>query len=694
MQGVLRGGWTFMLRMSEEYKEKMTAYRKMDLAEIILLEEDDFTSIVDLYDQAVYIRDYKKYLETVQEQAKRMSNSSLFAKDKTSYVYRNIQKTAKDFESLQEIKVEFGSDRALEAWLSFKTADVFHLLVILIFVLSFLEDRRNGFYALVRSTKNGRTVITGVRAGILLGVSAVYTVLLYAVPLAIGFLIYGGMNDLGRSVQSIVFFKTCSFHVTVLGWICLFLIVKTVSAFFMGVFFWFILSFLSQVQIAWVVILGILGVEYLAKTLIAPQMAIGFLRFVNIYSFISPTELLSVYQNINLFGLPVSSLKFMAWLWAVLFAAMIAGLICVQIRRYPFGNKNILEGAMRVLRRFFDFFRSRFSIGLTEAYKLLVLGGTILYLALGVFLGLRMRLEGWHYVPGSDGNANEMIKAEYRKNILGPFDEEKVDFLARARARLEDDPSVSVNYREGLELLEKEIEDARIRAKERAYEFWIVDDVPINNHFGPKVWDLTRQNAFVVLVLIILCSSQVFVIERREGMEKLLRTAKKGRVSVFWRKYAVLAFMALTLWAAFYGREWQQLIRECGKETLAASINNYSLFAGFPLSIRLGTFLILLNAIRIIALFMAACITMWFSMHSDSWEKAALFSAATLLIPAALYFFGQNWAGYVSLLPFVNGGEVLIGDSGSLSLMRMMLGWLAVTILLTSRIYRDWTKTR
>ena len=141
MQGVLRGGWTLLQETSEEYKNKMAAYDGMDPAEIAQQEEMYYSSRVDLRDQAAHVRDYEQYLKMVQAQAERMSSSLLFSKDKNSFTYRNILKTAKDFENLHGVSVEFGSDRAVESWLQFKTADVFHLLAILIFVLAFLEER-------------------------------------------------------------------------------------------------------------------------------------------------------------------------------------------------------------------------------------------------------------------------------------------------------------------------------------------------------------------------------------------------------------------------------------------------------------------------------------------------------------------------------------------------------------------------
>ena len=687
MGGNLRIGWQTMMQRSQLYREKIERYRDADLSDVIREEEQQRFSYVSLYEQAVHVRDYEAYLKNVQVQAERMSRSSVFGGDKNSFVYRNIQKTAKDFLSLEGRTAEFGSDLAVEQWISFGRADVFHLLVILLFVLSFLEDKRLKLSALVRATPDGRKALTFSRVGILFGVSALFTLLFYGLPLLTSLLLYGGAEDLGRSVQSLVSFKTCTLSVSIRGWIVLFLAVKAVCGFFLGLFFWFVLSFLNHMQLAWLVIIGIVAVEYALKTLIAPQMAVGFLRYINLFSYISPTELLSRYQNMNFFGQPVGSFSLMAWLLLILFVLFFAGLVLLQICRHPLGNRDILGRLIRGVNRALDLLRSRLPLLLAEGYKLLFLGGTLIFLALGVYAGLRLSFSGYVTVE----TEAERIRDEYVKEAKGPITEKTYEYLGLAREQLEKKPGLADMFRGGLDLLEQEIRQRVEKAAEAGYEPWVLDQTAITGFYGTRLRYLPQGNAFLVMAFLILCAAPVFAFERQGGTERLLRAAGRGRRRTFLNKYLILLLETLLLWAAVYGREWRSFVETLGAEFMKAPVQNAVLLESFPLRISLGAFEALLELLRLGAMLLVVLITAWFSRQENAWEKAVLPAAALLLIPAALVYFEQRWAGYFSLLPFVSGIDVLADSPG---LLWLLLLWLGGAVFLTRQNYRGWVRSK
>ena len=691
MGGNIRGGWELMQWVGQTYRERVESWRGLEPEEILAQAQATRYDGLGLYEQAEHVRDYEAYLKTVQEQAARMSRSSLFGGDKNSFVYRNIQKTAADFKSLEGIRAEFGSDRAVEQWIAFQTADWFHLLAVILFVLAFLEDRRRGLLALVRSTPGGRKRVTISRLAVLLGVSFVSALLFCGLPLAASFAINGGLSDLGRSIQSLQSFKTCPLHLTVGGWILLYFAVKVVCGFFVGVFFWFILSFLEHIQLAWLVIIGILGAEYMARRFIAPQMALGFLRYLNIFSYISPAELLSRYQNMNFFGWPVGSFTLMAWLLLVLFVLLTAGLMLIQTRRHPFGNRDVLGRLIRGVNRFFDFFRRRLPIGLTEAYKLLFLGGTLIFLLIGVYVGWGLKLSGSDYNPYSEPDA--MVMAQYVKEAKGPITQETWDYLERAQAQLDARPTISNQFRGGLNMLKQEVAERQQKAAEGGYEPWLMDQVTINNYYGEKVWYVSRWNALLVMFFAILCAAPVFAFEEQGGTARLLRSMSRGRSRVFLHKYLVVLLEALVLWAVVFGREWREIREALGREFLAAPAQNAAVFEALPVRISLGGALLLLNLIRLAGLLVTVLVTAWLSRQVNTWEKAVMPAAALLLMPAALLYFDQDWARVLSLLPFTGGAEAMAGFGSAGLYGFLLLPWLALGVFLTLRCRRSWVKT-
>ena len=75
---------------------------------------------------------------------------------------------------------------------------------------------------------------------------------------------------------------------------------------------------------------------------------------------------------------------------------------------------------------------------------------------------------------------------------------------------------------------------------------------------------------------------------------------------------------------------------------------------------------------------------------SNSWEKTALVSGTCFLLTALLYYFGQEWAGYMTLLPFVSGIRVMIAVSQREILPLVWLGWAAAGVLAVFMTKKRW----
>ena len=144
----------------------------MEAEEAAGMEAD--TEVTRLYAQTVHVRDYAAYLKQVQSQAERQQNSSFFGRDKNSFVYRNILKTAEDFRPLTGTGVQLGNDRAVEEWLAFEAADYCFLAVMLLAAMSFFDERKKGLEASIRCCSGGRGKLGARRCGILLFFSVLY----------------------------------------------------------------------------------------------------------------------------------------------------------------------------------------------------------------------------------------------------------------------------------------------------------------------------------------------------------------------------------------------------------------------------------------------------------------------------------------------------------------------------------------
>ena len=120
------GNFGKLLSDAQEYRTILQTYSMCTPDEIVdafpdiwLLSEHENR----LLEQAKHLKEYPDYLKRIQEQAYKMQASSLFSGDRDSFVFRNILKTAKDFEGCTADHVRLGNDRAVQNWLEFTFAD-------------------------------------------------------------------------------------------------------------------------------------------------------------------------------------------------------------------------------------------------------------------------------------------------------------------------------------------------------------------------------------------------------------------------------------------------------------------------------------------------------------------------------------------------------------------------------------------
>lgn len=687
MSGDLRLGWKWMMNYANEYRANYAQTESMTLDEITEYPNEYYgiRNGTTLRSAAVHVRDYGTYLDTVKKQAEKMSQSSIFGKNKNSFTYRNIQKTAKDFEALRGIKAEYGSNKAVETWLRFKTADALYVLVIVLVVLAFFEDRKRGLAPLVRATPRGRTHLAVSRGLILFFTSVFFAIAVYAGILAFSFYLYGGADGLDRAVQSIEGFKTCTLHLTIKQWIAVWFCVRALTGFFIGLVFWAILSFLSHMQLAWLAVIGVFGVEYAAYTLIPPQMALSVFRYVNLFSYVHPTELLSKYVNMNFFGLPVGALTLLAWIMALAGAALTAAVIILQVKRRPFGNRNILGRVIILWNRVCDFFRRRFPIPVMEGYKLIVLGGTAIFLLAAVYFGPKLAFRGYEY------REDDYVYTQYLNEAEGPVNEKTYEYIETAKRQLELNPYADGSFFSAVERLEAEVGSVVEKAEEGGYEPWLVDQTDMNNYFGSKVWPIHRWNAIVAIAFIILCAAPVFAFERQSGTDRILRATPRGRGAVFFSKYLILFIEVLFLWCVIYVPQLTKTIKFIGSDMLAAPISNIAVLSGVKLDMSLGAFLGLVFALHFVGMLITAAIVAWLSSLVNSWEKAAILCVGLLLVPAMLFYFGQEWAGLISVTSAISAVDVAARETGMLSRAVICAAWAALAVFLTVLVYKKRT---
>lgn len=667
-----------MMADPQEYRALVEEWRDSSPEKIVAMLSEQFElseNEMRLRAQAEYLLDYPGYLDRVQDQAYKMQHSSIFGADPSSYTYRNIIKTARDFENCSGTGIRLGNDRAIQDWLSFSWADWEFLAAVLLLAMSFLDERKKCLSAIVRSSPAGRGKLQFSRLLILLFYCAGMTLLLYYLPLGLSLAMEGGWEDLSRPVQSLSEFQKCTAQLTIKEFLAHFFIVKTACGFLLGVLIWFALSFLEQVQLCWMATAAGLAVEYLLNTNIPAQSILAPLRYVNVFSYVFTSRLYTEYVNINFLSYPVGKSTLLIGL-LITVAVMLSMVIAILLpKRYPFGNRDRLGKWLHLWNRAGDALRRRLGMIGFEWYKLLFLTAGGLLLILGFLLSRGLPLNS-----GAYNRLEDSVYRQYITQVQGPVTLDTFDYIAQAKAALETSEMDTPEFEAALSRLEQTVNGLPEGA-------WLVDETMFLNIYGSKSWYAQRNTALVALLILCACLSPLFSAEQNSDLRKVLHSTPRGRESLFWTKYGVALGVAALVLLMVFVQEWCTASNMLGEAVLNAPCTSIEMLMKFPGTVR--SFLAVLCISKDIALLIPMNLCVFIGVQSRGFEKALLISIISILIPATACRFGVHALQYVTPLYFLADGNLMLAGIANLSLFAVWVG-LSLVALFTAK--RNWCR--
>ena len=665
-----------MMADPQEYRALVEEWRDSSPEKIVAMLSEQFElseNEMRLRAQAEYLLDYPGYLDRVQDQAYKMQHSSIFGADPSSYTYRNIIKTAKDFSDCSSSGIRLGYDRSIQDWLAFSWADWGFLAAVLLLVMSFLDERKKGLSAIVRSCPAGRGDLQISRMLILLFYCAGMTLLLYYLPLALSLAMVGGWEDLSRPVQSLAEFQKCTAQLTIKEFLAHFFIVKTACGFLLGVLIWFALSFLEQVQLCWMATAAGLAVEYLLNTNIPAQSILAPLRYVNVFSYVFTSRLYTEYVNINFLSYPVGKSTLLIGL-LITVAVMLSMVIAILLpKRYPFGNRDRLGKWLHLWNRAGDALRRRLGMIGFEWYKLLFLTAGGLLLILGFLFSRGLPLNS-----GAYNRLEDSVYRQYITQVQGPVTLDTFDYIAQAKAALETSEMDTPEFEAALSRLEQTVNGLPEGA-------WLVDETMFLNIYGSKSWYAQRNTALVALLILCACLSPLFSAEQNSDLRKVLRSTPYGRERLFWTKYGVAFGVTVLVWLMVFVQEWRTASKILGETVLDAPCTSIGMLNEFPGTVR--TYLTVLCISKGIFLLIPMNLCVLIGVRSSGFEKALLISIISILIPATAYRFGVHALQFVTPLRFLADKNLILAGINNVSLFAVWIG-LSLAALFTAK--RNW----
>ena len=590
--------------------------------------------IQQITSQYEYLLGYEAYLDKIDADAAKLQSVSLFS-DPDSVAYQNTVKTADDFHAMDGVEISMGHDLAVTEVFADKWAD--YSLVILICVVCglFVAERKEGLWPMIYAAPAGRWKLVCKRIGILFVAAWIGTVLIVGSKILLCGWVFHGLGEWDRVLQSIPMFQNVPTPLTIAEFWLLYIAVKAMGAFWIGLVLWAVLSAISNLGLALTAAGLLIGLEF-ACTAIPSSSMFAVLRYVNVFSYVDFIPVFSRYLNISVFGNLISGSDLVLAILPVL-CLVFAGLnVLIVERKHPVSSSNrLLHWADGMLHKLDPKLPWCGEFG-----KLLVKRKGALLLAILAIVAIRMEEPPRAYVP------YDPYIQHYQSEFAGQITEHTIEALEEAL-----DNATDTGNQIGLQTV---LESAQ-NAPEGA---WILPTAPYDAIWSNNLNNYHRRTALITMLFLVLTFAPIASQERQNNMTVLLTSTSGGRERLWLRKQVVLLAVTAFVWLMVYGGELIHTVHAYGAfQCLSAPAFSLELFRNAP-SIPLGGMIALYYGAKLLVLVVVGEICYALSSRCSKNRDAILVCCAVLLIPAALAAIGSAVGELMSFLVPLSGVEL------------------------------------
>ncbi len=617
---------------------------------------------------ATRLEDYQNYLAQVQRNVQSMLLLGAM-NDENEFSGKNIKKTGEDFSGLEDVTWTQSVSLSAEKVLGDSLLDYCLLSFLLLVVVQFYGDRKNGMWALSRCYVNGRLVSTVKCCIALLLWTVIGCASLYITAYAAGTYIYGA-TDFSLPIQALDGYEGVTLKLNVLQFTLLAMAVKSLGFFFMAGFMWLVFMLLDREITAILVILAALGAEKLLYQNISYQSSVNAFKAFNIWAVTTCDDLLRVYQNLNLFGAAVSTKTAVLIFAELLLVIVYALVLTVNTRQYPrlSGEGKISAYFQKLVSKILV----RGGYGRLEQYKIWSCQKGFLFGIVFIVL-LASSISNVNISYGSrDAYRNQVLEdvsdgdLTYAKNRIAELNGELEDTIAEYEGQLEalddEDYFTKSSIQElisatntKLDVLDSLTEYVSYldEKESQGYNVAPVNDNGYQMLFTVSGKTMQRQLSFYLLFFIVVLCSGSMAYENQKNTTRLVHACEAKNYSLFRQKvrayhpFVVLAAIATSL------IEIYNINSQIGLSGIGSDIQSLEMFSGCRLHISIFYLILLIIAVKVLICRLIMMFTLWVSGRFNKMATAMAFLIIILVLPSFLVLCGLSILKPISLMEYL-----------------------------------------
>lgn len=621
----------------ENYKktapEVYDYYQELKQSNSIILKDyiekaDAVDMALKLYDESFnYVNGYSEMIDTYIAQGNAMLRTDIYS-DVSTFAHTNILKSKYDFRKLYNVDINPDNSKAISSVVSAGAyINIFILLIALVCVFRFFEDRKNGLIHIVYASKRGRGQLTLKRIGILAVVSVISTVFIYTCQFIVAFHIYGGLEFMGNSLQSSPDYATICF--THNKWIFIFMLLfLSASAVFMtALIVWFFVGLFNNITIGMGSAVIILCIFYILYIVIPDKSVFVLFKTINIWNLILPLNIVASYGNIGVGTFIID--KIYAAMIIIATVIVLFTIFCAAesirikvIRKTGFIDKLNVKASVQWQK-----IVSKFTQLLMELYKLLWIHKGIFVIAVIMIIAGKSGIKkGYMYDPDMSvalsyyKEAEGMILSDDLMQIVSKYEKEKEYWDNRLKDIISSDENneglyssedlaeansqVSL-YQIGVDEIHRNIDNLN-KLKSKGMQGTVTAPFVIEEMLGDKLYSYHKTYGFLAVIGLIFLLFGIFADERRQKMKNLIHTASLGRGKWFEVKTAAVLITTVILWAVVFIPEFINVTGRYGAWGKSVIAQDYPILSDIPIEMSLNTYLICEILWKLIMLFSLA----------------------------------------------------------------------------------------
>ncbi len=599
---------------------------------------------------------------------------------------KNIDRTVADYAKLKEVQLEIVNDKPLVAVLEF---DLIHYIicVLSIFVVfGFIEERKRGLWNVIYSTSNGRHILALNRAITLAIAVIVSTVVMYTLLFGLSFIIYGGLEDIFCSVQSIEKFKNFIFPLSQFSFLLLYISINIMTQLAIAFLFWFVMTLIQNRNIA----LGVTAIIFVAEfgfyKLLPIQSNFAVIKCLNVFYLLDPTEAIIKYYNLNVFSLLINLYRMIiiSSITAILLFSVIT--IIISGNKYPQKTPSKLESLLHnvfsKISTLYWVIVEKLTITSIELYKIIIIQkGWIVLLTFVYVLSVSVNTNEL-YFSGADSIVNSfyenysgLITDETRKYVSDL--ENEIMIINRELEKAHDDYiNGNITYdeyikfvlksdaydskREALGTIQAHIDYATMN-KANEIDAWLVNPNGYNELLNTAGFSRQQNYAMLSVFCIIIIISGLFSFEKRSLMNNTIMSTYNGRQYLFYKKIKCATILTVFIWFYTYAMEIVGVCTRYPLSNLDAPIKSLEFFSGINFNCTIGVFLAFLYLFRLLILLSVSYIVCYISSRT-CYEYSIIISLILLIVPSLLYVLGIDIFLYLSVIVPITAINIIISS--------------------------------